>query len=85
MRGAVDPLAQLAVATSSSSGAAHLLRFERYGEPPLRLRAGGPATRAMAERVCPTGDDQPAEVVLIDGVEALLLRPAHLARPVLLQ
>ncbi|HEY8146463.1 MAG TPA: ATP-binding protein [Kofleriaceae bacterium] len=85
VRGAVDPLAQLAVATSSSSGAAHLLRFERYGEPPLRLRAGGPATRAMAERVCPTGDDQPAEVVLIDGVEALLLRPAHLARPVLLQ
>jgi two-component system chemotaxis sensor kinase CheA len=84
-RSAVDPLAQLAVATSSGSGAPHLLRLERYGEPPLRLRAGGPATRAMAERVCPTGDDQPVEVVLIDGVEALLLRPAHLARPVLLQ
>lgn len=85
VRGAVDPLAQLGVASSNGSGAACLLRLERHGEPPLRLRAGGPATRVMAERVCPTGDDQPAEVVLIDGVEALLLRPAHLARPVLLQ
>jgi two-component system chemotaxis sensor kinase CheA len=32
-----------------------------------------------AERVCPTPDDHPIEVLEIDGVEALLLRPEHVA------
>ena len=83
-RGAIDPLDLLGVVARPVSGS-HVLRLERHGEPTLRLRAGSPPARTVAERVCPTGDDQAAEVVLLDGVEGLLLRPAHLARPVLLQ
>ena len=85
---AVDPLEVLSVTAAPGDGSTAsplLLRVDRHEGPVLRLRAGGAAIPRVAERVCPTGDDQPAEVVLIDGVEALLLRPAHLARPALLQ
>ena len=58
---------------------------QRQGEPPLRFLAAGAATRRVVERICPTGDDQPAEVVLIDGVEAVLLRPAHMTPSALMQ
>ena len=75
---AVDPLAILGVAPRGVARPPHVLRLERRGQPVLRLRAGGLPVRTVAERVCPTGDDQPAEVVEIDGVEALLLRPTHL-------
>jgi two-component system, chemotaxis family, sensor kinase CheA len=39
------------------------------------FHAGSAPRQTMAERICPTGDDCPVEIVLIDGVEALLLRP----------
>jgi two-component system chemotaxis sensor kinase CheA len=75
---AVDPLAVVGVSPRGVERPPHVLHLERRGEPGLLLRAGGLPVRTVAERVCPTGDDQPAEVVEIDGVEALLLRPAHL-------
>jgi hypothetical protein len=39
------------------------------------FHAGGEPRQTMAERVCPTADDCPVEIVMIDGIEAVLLRP----------
>ena len=84
--GAVDPLELLRVASAPADPrGARVLRIDRGPQPAVRVLAGGPPARAIAERICPTGEDQLAEVVLVGGVEALLVRPAHLARPVLLQ
>jgi len=50
----------------------------------LWLRTGSAPSLGTAERVCPTSDEDPAEVIRIGGREGLLLRPEHLgsiARP----
>ena len=49
----------------------------RWGFLELALRTGSEPQLMTAERICPTADDCPLEVVLIDGVEALLIRPEH--------
>jgi two-component system chemotaxis sensor kinase CheA len=41
----------------------------------LTIRAAGLPAAVNAERICPTAEDCPLEVVRTDGVEALLLRP----------
>ena len=51
----------------------------RWGFLEMSLRAATEPVLATAERVCPTPDDHPVEVIEIDGVEALLLRPEHVA------
>ena len=42
--------------------------------------AGGILSSVTAERICPTPDDYPIEVVSIDNQETILLRPEHLSR-----
>ncbi|HEY5922082.1 MAG TPA: ATP-binding protein [Kofleriaceae bacterium] len=51
----------------------------RWGFLEIPVRAATEPVLATAERVCPTPDDHPVEVIEIDGVEALLLRPEHVA------
>jgi two-component system, chemotaxis family, sensor kinase CheA len=51
----------------------------RWGFLEIPIRAATEPVLATAERVCPTPDDHPVEVLEIDGVEALLLRPEHVA------
>lgn len=49
----------------------------RWGFLELALRTASEPQLMTAERICPTSEDCPLEVVLIDGAEALLLRPEH--------
>lgn len=51
----------------------------RWGFLDILLRAGSPPTLVTADRICPTPDDYPLEVVVIDGRETILLRPEFLA------
>lgn len=51
----------------------------RWGFLDILLRAGSPPTLVTADRICPTPDDYPLEVVVIDGRETILLRPEYLA------
>jgi two-component system, chemotaxis family, sensor kinase CheA len=72
---AIDPLASLVPdggGSAPSDGFA--LRLTR-GRFDLCWRAVGPVLAATAERIGAPLDDQPAEVVRIDGREVLLLRP----------
>jgi chemotaxis protein histidine kinase CheA len=72
---AVDPLASLVPdAVRPSPVAGFALRLTR-GRFDLCWRAVGPVRQASAERIGAPLDDQPAEVVRIDGREVLLLRP----------
>jgi len=72
---AIDPLASLgADLTRPSPPGGFALRLTR-GRFDLCWRAVGPVLEAQAERIGAPLDDQPAEVVRIDGREALLLRP----------
>ncbi|HWU89557.1 MAG TPA: ATP-binding protein [Kofleriaceae bacterium] len=51
----------------------------RWGFLEISLRSSTEPRLVMAERICPTPDDHPVEVVSIDGQETLLLRPEHLS------
>lgn len=51
----------------------------RWGFLDIVLRAGSAPTLVTADRICPTPDDYPLEVVVIDGRETILLRPEYLA------
>lgn len=59
---------------AGGEGGDRLIVIERDGFE-VTLRAGGEPHPRTAERFCPTGDDYPAEVVLLGDMEALLLRP----------
>jgi two-component sensor histidine kinase len=51
----------------------------RWGLLEIPIKVATEPVLATAERVCPTPDDHPLEVISIDGAEALLLRPEHMA------
>jgi two-component system chemotaxis sensor kinase CheA len=51
----------------------------RWGFLEVNLRAATEPCLATAERICPTPDDHPVEVIAIDGQETLLLRPEHVS------
>jgi len=51
----------------------------RWGFLDILLRAGSHPTLVTADRICPTPDDYPLEVVVIEGRETILLRPEYLA------
>jgi len=51
----------------------------RWGFLEIPVRAATEPVLATADRVCPTPDEHPVEVLEIDGVEALLIRPEHVA------
>jgi two-component system chemotaxis sensor kinase CheA len=79
----VDPLHDLQVRRPADvtgltqAGPPLVLRFE--GETgTIDLVAGKRSRRVLAQRICPTPNSFPAEVVTVDGAEVLLLRPARL-------
>lgn len=82
---AVDPVAALQLTGGSRQtltgvtpeAPKNLVLRLRWGFLEIALRTGSEPTLVTADRVCPTADDQPLEVVMIDGVEALLLRPEY--------
>ncbi|MGN6104988.1 MAG: ATP-binding protein [Kofleriaceae bacterium] len=49
----------------------------RWGFLEVSLRTATEPRLVTAERICPTPDDHPLEVISIDGQETLLLRPEH--------
>jgi anti-sigma regulatory factor (Ser/Thr protein kinase) len=51
----------------------------RWGFLEVSLGASTEPRLVTAERVCPTAEDHPLEVIIVDGVETLLLRPEHIA------
>lgn len=51
----------------------------RWGLLEIPIKIATEPVLATAERVCPTPDEHPIEVITIDGVETLLLRPEHMA------
>jgi two-component system, chemotaxis family, sensor kinase CheA len=51
----------------------------RWGFLEVSLRAATEPRLVTAERICPTPDDHPVEVITIDGQETLLLRPEHVS------
>ncbi|MCW5806050.1 MAG: Hpt domain-containing protein [Deltaproteobacteria bacterium] len=80
---ALDPLRALQLLVSShqtavppSSSPPRDLAFRlRWGFLEVGLRAASEPRLVTAERICPTPDEHPVEVVLVDGCETLLLRP----------
>jgi hypothetical protein len=51
----------------------------RWGFLEVSLRSSTEPRLVTAERICPTPDDYPVEVVAIEGQEALMLRPEHIS------
>jgi len=57
----------------------HLSIRLRWGFLEVSLRAATEPRLVTAERVCPTAEDHPIEVIIVDGVETLLIRPEHVS------
>lgn len=83
---AVDPIAALQLTGGSRQTLTGLTMTQaprdlvlrlRWGFLEIALRTSTAPSLVTAERICPTPDDQPLEVVMIDGVETLLLRPEY--------
>ena len=75
--GAIHPLVALDLAPASAADAAPpaaAVRLRR-GRFDLRWAGVGPVRAARADRTGGLGEDQPAEVVEVDGAPALLVRP----------
>lgn len=72
----LDPLAALGLGVSEPR---HAEAFRlRWGFLEVAIPALAAPSLVTAERVCPTPDSHPAEVITIEGREALLVRPEHL-------
>ncbi|MDI1478329.1 ATP-binding protein [Polyangium sp. y55x31] len=73
---AIDPVEYFDMAPPGGARSGEGVRFEvRRGDARFTLRAGGAPYAAVATRLCPTADDCPAEIVMVDGTEVLLVRP----------
>lgn len=84
---ALDPVSAIQLAGSSRQTVTELARplrdlvlRLRWGFLEIMLRAATEPVLVTAERICPTPDDYPIEVVSIDNQETILLRPEHLTR-----
>ena len=75
---ALDPLEALGLGSVITTASPAFILELRSGAHRVLLRAGGPPERTSATRFCSTSDVDPVEVVHIDGVETLMLRPAVL-------
>jgi chemotaxis protein histidine kinase CheA len=51
----------------------------RWGFLEVSLRASTEPRLVTAERICPTPDDYPVEVITVEGQETLMLRPEHIS------
>lgn len=82
---ALDPVKAIHLASSSrqttelSQPIRDLVLRLRWGFLEIMLRAATEPVLVTAERICPTPDDYPIEIVSIDNHETILLRPEHLA------
>jgi hypothetical protein len=74
---AIDPTAFLGLGTGSGAGT--VLRLDK--EATVVRIVGAPSGRLAAERLCPTGDYYPVEVIRLATGEALLLHPSALIKP----
>ena len=86
---ALDPVSAIQLAGSSRQTVTELARplrdlvlRLRWGFLEIMLRAATEPVLVTAERICPTPDDYPIEVVSIDHQETILLRPEHLTRSI---
>ena len=76
---ALDPVEAFDMAPPFGARSGEGVRFEvSRGDTRYTLRAGGVPWLAVATRICPTAEDCPAEVVLVDGEEVLFVRPEFL-------
>jgi len=82
--GAIDPLQTIQLFGSSRQTSVQQpfpvrdLTFGlRWGFLEVSVRAATEPKLVVAERICPTSEDHPVEVVSVDGQETLLLRPEH--------
>lgn len=82
----LDPTAAIQLAGTSRQTVVDLSRPVRdlalrlrWGFLEIAVRASTEPALVTAERICPTPDDFPIEVVAIDGHETILIRPEHLA------
>jgi two-component system chemotaxis sensor kinase CheA len=82
---AIDPVQAMSLVVGSRQTLAgtpeprQLAMRLRWGFLEIPIRTASEPVLATADRVCPTPDEHPVEVLEIDGVEALLLRPEHVA------
>jgi two-component system chemotaxis sensor kinase CheA len=74
---ALDPLRALGIGAAIDSRDMQALRL-RWGFLEVTMPAACEPALVVAERICPTPDSHPVEVVTIEGREALLVRPEHL-------
>ncbi|MDB4957394.1 MAG: uncharacterized protein JWO36_4963 [Myxococcales bacterium] len=81
---ALDPISAIQLLGSSRQTSVDMSRPVeelalrlRWGFLELSLRAATEPVLVTAERICPTPDDYPVEVISIDGHETLMLRPEH--------
>ncbi|HWO24995.1 MAG TPA: ATP-binding protein [Kofleriaceae bacterium] len=51
----------------------------RWGFLEVSLRSATEPSLVTAERICPTADDYPVEIISVDGQETLMLRPEHIS------
>jgi two-component system chemotaxis sensor kinase CheA len=72
---AIDPLAALKLAPDGDPARTVTLRLRAPDGSALHLLAASPVLSGLAERICPTDELHPVEVVRLDRMEALLLRP----------
>ncbi|WP_170319923.1 ATP-binding protein [Polyangium spumosum] len=73
---AVDPVEYFDMAPPGGARSGEGVRIEvRRGEARFTLRGGGEPWAALATRLCPTADECPAEIVCVDGMDVLLVRP----------
>lgn len=80
----IDPLATIQVfgasrqtSVQSPAPVRDLCMRLRWGFLEVALRTGTEPRLVIADRICPTSDEHPIEVVSIDGQETLLIRPEH--------
>jgi two-component system, chemotaxis family, sensor kinase CheA len=83
---AIDPIAAIQLLggsrqtlTGLAEPARDLVLRLRWGFLEIALKTSTEPHLVTAERMCPTPEDYPLEVIVIDGVEALLLRPEYVA------
>ena len=83
---AIDPVAAIQLGLGSrqtsvglSKPADDLALRLRWGFLEVALLAGSEPVLVTGERICPTSDDYPIEVISVDGQETLLLRPELVA------
>jgi two-component system chemotaxis sensor kinase CheA len=82
--GAIDPLQTIQLFGSSRQTSVQQpfpvrdLTFRlRWGFLEVSVRSATEPKLVVAERICPTSEDHPVEVISVEGQETLLLRPEH--------